>query len=56
MQRIITGDILAFARHYKGPRFHAVLCDPPYHLTSIVKRFGAPNAAPAQYGRDGAFA
>lgn len=28
MQRIITGDILAFARHYKGPRFHAVLCDP----------------------------
>jgi len=55
MQRIITGDILAFARHYKGPRFHAVLCDPPYHLTSIVKRFSAPNAAPAQYGRDGAF-
>lgn len=56
MQRIITGDILAFARHYKGPKFHAVLVDPPYHLTSIVKRFGAPNAAPAQYGRDGAFA
>jgi tRNA1(Val) A37 N6-methylase TrmN6 len=37
MQRIITGDILAFARHYKGPRFHAIICDPPYHLTSIAK-------------------
>lgn len=24
----------------------AVVCDPPYHLTSIVKRFGSPNAAP----------
>lgn len=39
-----------------GLRFDAVVCDPPYHLTSIVKRFGAANAAPAQFGRDGAFA
>jgi site-specific DNA-methyltransferase (adenine-specific) len=30
--------------------------DPPYHLTSIVKRFGSENAAPAQYGKDGAYA
>ena len=44
-----------FAKHYKGPKFHALLCDPPYHLTSITKRFGAGNAAPAQYGTDGAF-
>lgn len=34
----------------------SVVCDPPYHLTSIVKRFGGANAAPAQYGSDGAFA
>jgi DNA modification methylase len=34
----------------------SVVCDPPYHLTSIVKRFGGANAAPAQYGTDGAFA
>lgn len=33
----------------------AVITDPPYHLTSIVKRFGAQNAAPAQHGTDGAF-
>jgi len=30
--------------------------DPPYHLTSIVKRFGGANAAPAKFGTDGAFA
>lgn len=34
----------------------SVVCDPPYHLTSIVKRFGGKNAAPAQFGTDGAFA
>lgn len=33
----------------------AVVCDPPYHLTSIVKRFG-PGQAPQQHGRDGAHA
>ncbi len=37
-----------------GLRFDAVICDPPYHLTSIVKRFGAANAAPAKFGKDGA--
>ncbi len=34
----------------------AVVTDPPYHLTSIVKRFGGENAAPAKHGTDGAFA
>lgn len=29
--------------------------DPPYHLTSIVKRFGGRGAAPAKEGTDGAF-
>jgi site-specific DNA-methyltransferase (adenine-specific) len=32
--RIIKGDILSFCRHYKGKKFHALLCDPPYHLTA----------------------
>lgn len=31
------------------------VCDPPYHLTSIVKRFGAKSAAAAKEGSDGAF-
>lgn len=34
----------------------ACVTDPPYHLTSIVKRFGKPNSAPAQFGSDGRFA
>lgn len=29
--------------------------DPPYHLTSIVKRFGGEDSAPAQFGKDGAY-
>lgn len=33
----------------------ACVTDPPYHLTSIVKRFGGANAAQAQYGTDGAY-
>ena len=41
--RILRGDVLSFARHYRGPLFHACLCDPPYHLTSIVKRFSSPS-------------
>lgn len=28
-----TGDIYEWAQSYNGSRFHACLCDPPYHLT-----------------------
>ena len=34
----------------------AVICDPPYNLESIVKRFGKKDAAPAKHGTDGVFA
>lgn len=34
----------------------SVVCDPPYHLVSIVKRFGAKNAAKAKVGKTGAYA
>ena len=33
-ERILRGNILRFCHHYHGPKFHGVLCDPPYHLTS----------------------
>lgn len=52
---IINGDAIKFAKEYEGKVFHAILCDPPYHLTSIVKRFGKKGAAPAKHGKDGAF-
>ena len=38
-----------------GVQVDSVVTDPPYHLTSIVKRFGKETSAPAQYGTDGAF-
>ncbi|PAL23554.1 site-specific DNA-methyltransferase [Sphingopyxis sp. GW247-27LB] len=40
----------------QGVRVQSVVCDPPYGLVSIKKRFGAKNAAPAKHGKDGAFA
>ncbi len=53
--RLFRGDVLWWAAHYRGAKFHALITDPPYHLTSITKRFGAGNAAPAQYGTNGVY-
>ena len=39
-----------------GVQVDSVVTDPPYHLTSIVKRFGKEDSAPAQFGTDGAYA
>jgi len=41
MGEIITGDVLEYCGGYEGPKFHGVLCDPPYHLTSL-SRNGSP--------------
>lgn len=39
------------ARAADAPLFDACATDAPYHLSSIVKRFGAEGAAPARKGR-----
>lgn len=52
---IIHANAVEWANAYDGPLFHALLCDPPYHLTEITKRFGKAGAAAAQHGTDGAF-
>ena len=61
--RIIQAKVENYLKNYRHivkngymPRHHAIFADPPYYLDTIVKRFGKPDAAPAQYGRDGAFA
>lgn len=54
-QEVVVADVIEWAKTYEGAKFHALLCDPPYHLTSIVKRFGSKTAAPAQQGSDGRF-
>lgn len=35
--QIATADVMAWAASYDGPKFHAMLCDPPYHLTEGKK-------------------
>jgi site-specific DNA-methyltransferase (adenine-specific) len=54
--RILIGDCAQRMRDLPDNRVDSVVCDPPYHLTSIVKRFGAENAAPAKVGKTGAYA
>jgi site-specific DNA-methyltransferase (adenine-specific) len=54
--RVIHGDCLAILPTLEPNSVDAIVTDPPYHLTSIVKRFGADNAAPAKVGKTGAYA
>lgn len=53
---VIHGDCIATMRAMEANSIDAVVTDPPYHLTSIVDRFGKPGSAPAKHGTDGAFA
>jgi len=54
---LLNGDCIEQMQKLKdeGKQIDSVVTDPPYHLTSIVKRFGKEGSAPAQYGTDGAF-
>lgn len=54
--RVFHGDSRAVLKAFPDAHFDSVVCDPPYALVSIVKRFGGPNAAPAQVGASGAYA
>lgn len=47
---VIHGDSLSILPSIEPNSFHSVVTDPPYHLTSIVKRFGNDNAAVAKDG------
>lgn len=49
------GDCVALANDGREHVFDAIVCDPPYELTSIVKRFGKNGSAPAKFGSDGRF-
>lgn len=50
------GDCLEVLKQIADNSIDAVCTDPPYHLTSIVKRFGAENAAPAMSAAQRRFA
>lgn len=47
-------DMLEWLAAYDGPLFDSCVTDPPYHLTSIVRRFGGKRAAAAK-DRDGLY-
>jgi site-specific DNA-methyltransferase (adenine-specific) len=53
--KIYNQDVIKWAREYQKGKFHALISDAPYHLTSITKRFGKNGSAPAKFGSDGAF-
>lgn len=50
------GDMKSELRRYPDNFFHSIVTDPPYHLQSIVARFGKEGSTPPGYGTDGAFA
>lgn len=53
--RLFNDDCLKALKELPDNSVDSVITDPPYHLTSIVKRFGKEGSAPAQFGTDGAF-
>ena len=53
--RIIHGDCVEEMRGLAAKSVHAIVTDPPYHLSSIVKRFGKPGSAAAKTGATGAY-
>ncbi len=53
---ILQGDCLARVQALNENSFDSLITDPPYHLTSIVKRFGSENTTPAKIGKTGAYA
>lgn len=54
--RLFAGDNRALMAMLPDNSVDAVITDGPYELVSIRKRFGGANAAPQQFGTDGAYA
>lgn len=52
---LYAGDCMDVLAGLPENSVDSVVTDPPYHLTSIVKRFGAEGAAPAKRGATGAY-
>lgn len=46
--KILEGDCVSVMSQMLHESIDAIVTDPPYHFTSIVKRFGADGAAPAK--------
>jgi site-specific DNA-methyltransferase (adenine-specific) len=53
--KLLLGDCLVRLKELEDCSVDSIVTDPPYHLTSIVKRFGKEGSSPAKFGSDGAF-
>lgn len=53
---VLHGDSRDVLRTLPSNSVDSVVCDPPYALVSIVRRFGADGAAPAMSGASGVYA
>lgn len=53
---LYPGDCRDVLRTMPDASIDSVVCDPPYALVSIGKRFGKSGSAPAAHGRDGLYA
>ena len=53
---LYAGDCLAVLDTLSENSIDSCVTDPPYHLASIVKRFGKEGSAAAQHGTDGLYA
>jgi len=54
--RLHQGDSRDVLRGLGDCSIDSIVCDPPYALVSIQKRFGKAGSAPAQHGKDGLYA
>ena len=56
--QVIQSEFVSWAASYHGPKFHAVLCDPPYGLEFMGKEWDAPHRATSfpKLGNLGGFA
>ena len=52
-QKIINGDCIETMKRLKSCSISSIITDPPYHLKSIVERFGKENSKPASSGTEG---
>ena len=50
---IVNADCIEHLKTIEDNHFDSVVTDPPYHLTSIAKRF--TNSTESKYGKDGSF-
>ncbi len=55
MINLLKGDNLQLLKTLEDNSIDSIVTDPPYALTSIVKRFGKAGSATASFGKDGIY-